>query len=294
MSDQSQIKQSFGTGAVLARSFSQFFANFWLLLAVILVPNLVLFLLNFFLSRVIYGSISTSDFLPVNGSGSIFSVYPLSYWLLLLLSFMTSYVIWAAAILAIHGRLTGTQISLAGCFKKAIQKFPQMFVLNLVVIVLMFAVAVPVSLIFAAMISFALSFLGGILIFLVIVFIFACFIPLTPAILVGDAGWRSLGRAAGLTRGYRWPIVGLLALILILALIAIFVLGLGVSAISLGLLSSASAGTLSAFVWLSAILNGVITVLVTGYSCTLIVVIYLRLTEIKEGHSGQNLEKVFE
>ena len=279
---------------MLARSFSQFFANFWLLLAVILVPNLVLFLLNFFLSRVIYGSISTSDFLPVNGSGSIFSVYPLSYWLLLLLSFMTSYVIWAAAILAIHGRLTGTQISLAGCFKKAIQKFPQMLVLNLVVIVLMFAVAMPVSLIFAAMVSFPLSFLGAILIILVIVFIFACFIPLTPAILVGDAGWRSLGRAAGLTRGYRWPIFGLLFLILILAFIALFVLGLGATAITTGLLASGSLGGFPALAWISAILNSAASMLLTGYSSTLVIVIYLRLTEIKEGHSGQNLEKVFE
>lgn len=294
MSDQTQFKQSFGVGSVLANSVSQFFANFWLLLAIILVPTLGISLLNILVAQVTAGSFSNSDILQNDGPASIFAAYPPLFWFSLLISVLVGYVIWGAGILAVHGRITGLKISIAQCFRKAVLKFPPMFVLNLVLFLIIAVVVLPIALIFIFLGSIVGSFLGGILMMVAVAYVFACFMPLMPAILIENSGWSGLGRAAELTRGYRWPIVGLLALIILLVFITLFVFGLGIGAISMALLSTASTSTYTALAWVSAILNGIFTVLITGYSCTLVVVIYQKLLEIKEGHSGQDLEQVFQ
>ena len=113
------------------------------------------------------------------------------------------------------------------------------------------------------------------------VFLAAALFPLYPALALERDGLGSFSRAMDLTRGYRWPILGLLiclALLLFLAaliLIVPFIVAFGADAVE--------------WTALSAALDAVIY----GFSATASTLAYFRLREIKEGLGAENIAEVF-
>lgn len=113
------------------------------------------------------------------------------------------------------------------------------------------------------------------------VFLAVALFPLYPALALERDGLGSFSRAMDLTRGYRWPILGLLiclALLLLLAaliLIVPFILAFGADAIE--------------WIAISAALDAVIY----GFTAAASTLAYFRLREIKEGLGAENIAEVF-
>ena len=118
--------------------------------------------------------------------------------------------------------------------------------------------------------------------------LYAMFCVTTPAIMIERVGFGGMGRSASLTKGYRWPIIGVLILLGIctfgLTIITSFIvaaivpiIGLNVVGLGIGLL-------------LSALMAG-LTFGLSGIGAALI---YARLRDIKEGVSVDKLAAVFD
>ncbi|MEM7597382.1 MAG: hypothetical protein AAF382_06760 [Pseudomonadota bacterium] len=118
--------------------------------------------------------------------------------------------------------------------------------------------------------------------------LYAVFSVVVPAIVIESAGFGALGRSSALTKDFRWPIVGLLVVIVICMVIigAIFGAGLGLIIYALG---DGFVGIVF-MVLLVSVING-FTYSLSGISVSLI---YARLREIKEGVGVDQLASVFE
>lgn len=103
-------------------------------------------------------------------------------------------------------------------------------------------------------------------------YILARYLPLVPVIIFEDLGWSGLGRARDLTRGYRWPLVGLL-----LTLGVLFTLG----AIALGLAFGFAAPMVGGGLAFAA--EVVLATLSTAFAALLTALVYLRLRALHEG-----------
>ncbi|HDZ74065.1 MAG TPA: hypothetical protein ENH55_15160 [Aurantimonas coralicida] len=113
-----------------------------------------------------------------------------------------------------------------------------------------------------------LVFTGAVMLIVPGLWLLGMFSVVIPAVVVDRAGFEALGRSRSLTKGYRWPIVGFIALVSLVALIeTVIVMGLkwllGVSTI---------------FVMLQVILSG----LTAAIGSIAAAVIHMRLREIKE------------
>lgn len=127
----------------------------------------------------------------------------------------------------------------------------------------------------AATIGFALLVLPGLWLYGV----FAVFIP---AIVIEQAGFRALGRSAELTKGYRWPIVGLFLVILAIAIVAAIVLGF-LLAVPIGLLGAADGGPNVVTTLLAIAVDAFVNSLAYGFAAIVSVLLYDRLRILKEG-----------
>ncbi|MBA3325930.1 MAG: hypothetical protein H0T41_11935 [Rhodobacteraceae bacterium] len=100
-------------------------------------------------------------------------------------------------------------------------------------------------------------------------YIFARFLPWTPAVVFENAGWSGLGRAQALTEGYRWPLVGATLL-------------LGLAGVAIG----AALAPLFVYAKDSAVLvlllESLFQAFVWALSAILIAQVYLRLRALKE------------
>lgn len=112
--------------------------------------------------------------------------------------------------------------------------------------------------------------------------VFAVFSMLVPCVLVEQAGFNGLSRSAQITKGYRWPVLGALVVVMIVVVVLSIVLQavLAPIAMSLGVAVSVLVFSLIAAV--------------TGIPyCVLITLIYARLREIKEGRGVEDLADIF-
>ena len=131
----------------------------------------------------------------------------------------------------------------------------------------------------AAAIGFVFLFVPG-------VYIYAMFFVLAPSVLVERTGFGGLSRSRELTREYRWPIVGML-IVLILALYAI-VIPLGVVAGRVAPLMSPEM-----LYWSGMGMEMISNTIGYGIAAVFIAMTYARLREIKEGLGVEDLSKVF-
>ncbi|WP_417677515.1 hypothetical protein [Roseibium sp.] len=113
--------------------------------------------------------------------------------------------------------------------------------------------------------------------------LYSVFFVMAPAIVIEHLGVNGLGRSAGLTKGYRWPIMGLVTLInvvfLAVAIGMIYVIDVVIN------LGGSAAGM---------ILYSMVLALDSGFVCVLFVLTYVRLREIKEGVNVNQIASVFD
>ncbi len=107
-----------------------------------------------------------------------------------------------------------------------------------------------------------------------------------PAIVVEKRGLDALARSSELTKGYRWPILGALAVLLT----CVVLLSMALVAVSGLALASAAGGHA---VYAGAVLQALASALSAGILYVGIALIYARLREIKEGTGVEALAEVF-
>ena len=117
----------------------------------------------------------------------------------------------------------------------------------------------------------------------------ACLYVIAPAAVIERAGFGAWSRSIALTKEYRWPIVGLFLVMLILAIVIGGVFGL------VGVVATAGFGPAGV---IGAIASGAVMSLITGISYAIggiaIALTYARLREIKEGVDVDQIAAVFD
>ncbi len=116
-----------------------------------------------------------------------------------------------------------------------------------------------------------------------VLWVLAMFSLMVPAVVIERAGLRGLARSAGLTKGYRWPVLGTLVLTGICSAILNGVIGFLIGFIG-SLISDLVANILVATIYPTSLATFGIAVALT----------YARLREIKEGVSVDQIAAVFE
>ena len=152
-----------------------------------------------------------------------------------------------------------------------------------------FMVALPAVIPIAIMMVIVtiLASIGALALLVGMFWVYAVFYVMAPAAVIERAGFGALGRSAQLTKEYRWPIVGLFIVIIIVTILVQVVAGFLVAMLT-GLASSfiGSGIVLVAFALLSAIAYAI-----AGIAIALV---YARLREIKEGVEVSEIAKVFD
>ncbi|MEJ6393563.1 hypothetical protein V8J82_09875 [Gymnodinialimonas sp. 2305UL16-5] len=138
--------------------------------------------------------------------------------------------------------------------------------------------ALPIAILFIA-----ISILASIgLVFLIIpgLWIYAVFFVTAPAVAIERVGFGGMGRSAELTKGYRWPIVGLFLVIAIFFIV-------------LGFITQFLAAAIGGIV-VALIITVFVNSIAYGISGIATALAYARLREIKEGVGVDDIVNVFE
>lgn len=118
--------------------------------------------------------------------------------------------------------------------------------------------------------------------------VYAVFYVFVPAAVIERTGFGSLGRSAGLTKEYRWPIVGLF---LVMAII-IMVISFALTALSTGIIIGGEP-SMATFIGLGVVLSA-FSGLAYGLSGIATALTYARLREVKEGVAVDQIASVFD
>lgn len=117
--------------------------------------------------------------------------------------------------------------------------------------------------------------------------VYAVFSVMPAAVVIEKVGFGGLGRSAALTKEYRWPILGAIILVGIIAavinVVAVFVVGR----------FFASSGGSGVSIAIGVLVITALSAIGTGLSSITIALIYARLREIKEGTSLRDIVAVF-
>ncbi|MEL6316975.1 MAG: hypothetical protein AAFR16_04965 [Pseudomonadota bacterium] len=115
-------------------------------------------------------------------------------------------------------------------------------------------------------------------------YVYALFSVSVPAIMIERRGFDALARSARLTKGYRWPVLGLLVVILVIASAAGALAGLAAApAVLVG----------GAPAWVLTAANALMSGLTTGLFGVAVAIVYARLRELKEGLIVGDMANVF-
>ena len=130
--------------------------------------------------------------------------------------------------------------------------------------------------------------LGLILVIVPGLYVMAMFYVYVPAIVFERQGFNALGRSAELTKGYRWAVVGV-------ALIVI-VIGILLDITGSAIVDALDAGNASglATTWTSVLMEAVLQGLMAPIGIIASALVFVRLSEIKDGGSAEDLMSVFE
>lgn len=113
--------------------------------------------------------------------------------------------------------------------------------------------------------------------------VYAVFSVTVPAIVIERVGFGCMSRSASLTKEYRWPIAGLLLLMVL------FTSGMSFAAPFFSSMAYDAGGLAGAIVFYL-----LVTTIATGLASLPLALIYARLREIKEGISVDQIASVFD
>ncbi|MFK7944472.1 MAG: hypothetical protein AB8B85_16375 [Paracoccaceae bacterium] len=260
-------KPALGVGSIFGESFSLYFRNFVPMSLVCLVPVLLSNVLSLLVVGVPDPQQLAGDpndpfaYYTENGLGMIITtVFGIAVW---------GFIAAAMTSMAYDAKL-GNPVSFGKGFSAGLS--------NIVMVAL------------CVLIVYICFALGLVLLIVPGLLIAAMWFVVVPAIVVERTGFGSLGRSARLTKEYRWPLIGLLVLFLLVAIVVGMVIGLVSGLLVFGAASSGSIG--SGFI-LTMVFNGVVSILMYGVSGAMVALVYARLVEIKEGTGISSLADVF-
>lgn len=272
-----------GVGRLLGESFSIFFRRIHWFTLLAFIPQILAGLIAVaafggFASYSELMSVLLGDGPPAAMGEHVFAAAggPLIYLLMLASLVCTLLLPLALSVLAAYDAKLGRPVRLGRYFAAGLAPIVPLLVCWLVVVILW---------IFAS-------------IFLLLpgLWVLAVFSVVVPAIVIERAGFGGLGRSVTLTRGYRWPILGAMILVVISASLLGIVVSVAAVAAQAALLSlltgfGAAGGVLA--IVLGAVLQGLYVAISYGLPCVAIALIYARLREIKEGTGVDELTEVF-
>ncbi|WP_029062639.1 hypothetical protein [Labrenzia sp. DG1229] len=252
-----QAKPPLGVGSLIGESFSILFGKFLQVFLVAYGPTLLGLLLSGALLG--FGVIAGTAAPDIGGAGSAIAIL-----LTIVISIVTYGITTALLVQLAYDAKLGRQIRLGKYLGPAFAALIPIVILGLVVGVLF-------------MIGLALFVIPGL-------WIYAVFSVLAPAIVIEKAGFGGLGRSAGLTKEYRWPIVGAILLLILIMTVVELVAGFLIGIVS----------TIFGSVILDIVLSAALSTFGAGLGSILIALIYARLREIKEGVSVDQIAAVFD
>ncbi len=258
-------KASLDVGNIISSTFGLFFRHFPMFFIIVFVPYL---LLELVLNRVVQSLVASNP-------NDVFAILMASY--ATMIPFWIVFILVQAVIVrvAISLRL-GQGAQLSAALGAAVRGFFPILLLGMV-----------------SGIAMALGFL-----FLIVpgLYLAAMFYVVIPAIVFEKAGFSGLGRSISLTEDYRWAIVGVIVLLIIIMwLVSAVVGGIMIGAMTAGSGSLEALATQPfAFPWWYGVINAAISAATTPITLISVAMIYARLKEIKEGGSAGDLLKIFE
>lgn len=254
-------KMPLGVGDIISNSFSILFGNF-----------IKVMLLGF--TGAFIGLIVQSAFLGFGVATGIeepSAIDPTSIFVGIGLSTIISLVVYglvtALLIQLAYDAKLGRQSSMGSYLKAALPAVLPIAVLSLVVGIL--------------------GTIGAIALIIGGLWVYAVFYVMAPVAVIERGGFGSMGRSATLTKEYRWPIVGLFIVVVILSIIMQLV-----GTTILGMLAGLADGV-PGFVILGVI-YALFTGVVYGFGGIVVALVYARLREIKEGVAVDQIVSVFE
>ncbi|WP_291842059.1 hypothetical protein [Maricaulis sp.] len=262
------MKADLGIGRILSGTFSLYFRNFPLFFGVVFLPYVVYALL---VVDPINQSVTLDPTNPFANIGQSFLVGGLS---MLLIIFLQAVIVRMS--ISLHG---GQGAQLGAALRGALTGFLPILLLGIVAAI-------------AIMLGFLLLIVPGL-------YILALLYVYVPAIVFEKAGFSALGRSEELTKGYRWSIVGIILVIVVInwiisgiytAVIMTTVVDFG------GIMDGTTDPTAIAagMPWWLNILASAVQAFILPISLIASGLVYARLREIKEGGSTGDLMRVFE
>jgi hypothetical protein len=277
MSSYADTQQPLGLGSIVGDAFSIFFHRFGLMFVLSIIPALIVFVVALLV--------------PVKAApqtpGDLMALAEpfLVVWITQLFA---SSLCNSLIVLAAFDTKIGRPGRLGVYIKWALANLVTVILMSLAVFIVM---AVPIIVVGGLIFAIAASggppgilfFILGVGAVVYMIYFWSAFTPVVPAIVIEGAGFGAMGRAWGLTRGYRWRIVGvMLVLFIVVALI-------GSVGSLVGGLFAAIGGE-----WLSALVSLAINAVAGGILAVGLAMIYARLRAIKEGLDVQSLADVFQ
>ncbi|MEM6664104.1 MAG: hypothetical protein AAF666_18230 [Pseudomonadota bacterium] len=264
MTDTTVIKEPLGVGALFGESFSLVFKNLGVFLPVAIIPSAISLLLGYIMS----GPAALNSFLafsdPVLAMESQAQMGSLPWFIAVIVGIVLWGFIMAAITRAAYDMKTNGSASFGSSVQTGLR-----FMLPVLPIVLIVGIIVYVGLI--------LLILPGL-------YLMGLFFVVIPAFIIERAGFVSLGRSAALTKDYRWPMVGLA----VLFLLVFFGFGLVVGGLQFVFWGLGTIGLV-----LSAIVTIVLNALIYSIGSTVAALSYARLREIKEGTHLSSIAEIF-
>lgn len=254
-------KAPLGVGKIISESFSILFSN--------IVKVVILGFVGAFIGYLITGALVGFDVaagqvdpVAVQDPGSFFAGFGVSFVITIVIySLITAMIIQLA-----YDAKLGRSNSLGEYFTGALGVLLPVVILSVVVTI-------------AMMIGMVALVLPGL-------WAYAVFYVFVPAAVIEKTGFNSLGRSAGLTKEYRWPIVGLFIVMGIIAGLLSVIPGF----IGGFLIASAGGGGTIMFGALMSLING----FAYGLSAIAVALTYARLREVKEGVAVDQIASVFD
>ncbi|MEO0387795.1 MAG: hypothetical protein AAF281_09735, partial [Pseudomonadota bacterium] len=209
----------------------------------------------------LFGMIAPSAVLIGSAGGALSSlILALLYW-------PFAIAVSGTLCFCLYLKATGRQISLGGAFGATLSVVPVLILVNLAVLLV-------------ASLGFLLLVVPGL-------YAFAMYSCSVQGVVIERRGWGALARAAALSQGYRWSILGLLVLVTLILGLAGSLIGVMVTAFP----QDGVGAPLTIFMMvLSALASGAQLLVYTSLST----VLYMRLRDIKEGTGREDVARVFE
>lgn len=258
MTADGHFGSSLGVGSIVGESFSILFKNFITVLMLAFVPTLL---------GLIFSGLTMGWEATLGMSDPNFGAQP--NWAAMALGYIVQMVIYglttALLVQFAYDAKLGRQVNVNRYFGPALSAALPIAILGLVA-----AIAMGIGMIFLI--------IPGL-------WIYSVFSMIAPAIVIEKVGYGALGRSAALTKGYRWPILGVIILVgictFLLSFVTVFIAGIVGAAAGGGIL-------------VMLVITAIVTAIGYGLGGISVSLIYARLREIKEGVSVDQIASVFD